>query len=74
MILLHCIRIFKRGYSWARDKPQAVGYGIIIFILGMTGLPDFIIQILGIVITISGGLASWDLLTEKTTQDGYYSD
>ena len=74
MIIVHCISAFKRGYVWARDKPQAIGYGVIIFILGMTGLPDLIIQILGITITISGVLAAWDLLTEKTIQDGSYPD
>ena len=74
MIIVHCISVFKRGYIWARDKPQAIGYGIIIFVLGMTGLPDFIVQILGIIVTISGGLASWDQLKDETTPGGSYLD
>ena len=70
MILVHYISIFRRGYFWSRDKPQSIGYGVLIYILGMTGLPDFLVQILGIVVLIGGALAAWDQLKQKSTPGG----
>lgn len=69
MTLLTIFRAYKRCFNWSRSKPQSIGYGVLLFILGMTGIPDSLIQILGVIVSIGGLRASVDYLSNLRKLD-----